>query len=295
VLDHLSVEDALRILGASNTGPSQATAHSPQPTTEPQPADWRAALRAAGAAPGTPRSSGDTPRRASSLGIPASTPEVGGELAPLGIVVGATSRDLFGAGGPSLDSIDALEKAIATCTRCPLSATAKNPVPGEGNPQAELMLVGEAPGATEDETGRRYPEFFRINFSRCIFCGYCEEACPVGAVFMGKDYELAVYSKDDFVWDKRDLLVPASTAPTAARGSASRSRSRSRRPRADGCSTRTRRRRARASSSSCPFASASSRSAVRRRGVRRSSPAPGPRRRRPERPRRSAGRDPRAP
>jgi hypothetical protein len=24
---------------------------------------------------------------------------------------------------------------------------------------------------------------------------------------MGKDYELAVYSKDDFVWDKADLLV----------------------------------------------------------------------------------------
>jgi hypothetical protein len=24
---------------------------------------------------------------------------------------------------------------------------------------------------------------------------------------MGKDYELAVYSKDDFIWDKADLLV----------------------------------------------------------------------------------------
>jgi hypothetical protein len=39
---------------------------------------------------------------------------------------------------------------------------------------------------------------------------------------MGKDYELAVYSKDDFVWDKTDLLVPATTspspAPTGARG-----------------------------------------------------------------------------
>jgi hypothetical protein len=31
-------------------------------------------------------------------------------------------------------------------------------------------------------------------------------------VFMGKDYELAVYSKDDFVWDKADLLVPAPTS-----------------------------------------------------------------------------------
>jgi NADH-quinone oxidoreductase subunit I len=28
--------------------------------------------------------------------------------------------------------------------------------------------------ATEDPHGRRYPAFFRINFSRCIFCGYCE-------------------------------------------------------------------------------------------------------------------------
>jgi formate hydrogenlyase subunit 6/NADH:ubiquinone oxidoreductase subunit I len=45
--------------------------------------------------------------------------------------------------------------------------------------------------------------------TRCIFCGYCEEACPVSAIFMGKDYELAVYSKDDFIWDKEDLLVPA--------------------------------------------------------------------------------------
>ena len=34
--------------------------------------------------------------------------------------------------------------------------------------------------------------------------------------YMGKDYELAVYSKDDFVWDKTDLLVPASSTPGGA-------------------------------------------------------------------------------
>jgi formate hydrogenlyase subunit 6/NADH:ubiquinone oxidoreductase subunit I len=33
---------------------------------------------------------------------------------------------------------------------------------------------------------------------------------------MGKDYELAVYSKDDFIWDKQDLLVPAETGPAPA-------------------------------------------------------------------------------
>jgi hypothetical protein len=39
---------------------------------------------------------------------------------------------------------------------------------------------------------------------------------------MGKDYELAVYSKDDFVWDKTDLLVPATVAPDALSSPASR-------------------------------------------------------------------------
>jgi formate hydrogenlyase subunit 6/NADH:ubiquinone oxidoreductase subunit I len=33
---------------------------------------------------------------------------------------------------------------------------------------------------------------------------------------MGKDYELAVYSKDDFIWDKQDLLVPAAVTTAAA-------------------------------------------------------------------------------
>ena len=45
--------------------------------------------------------------------------------------------------------------------------------------------------ATEDENGRRYPEFFRINFSRCIFCGYCEEACPTYAIQLTPDFEMA--------------------------------------------------------------------------------------------------------
>jgi len=37
-----------------------------------------------------------------------------------------------------------------------LFATAKNPVPGEGSYETPLAFVGEAPGATEDETGRPF-------------------------------------------------------------------------------------------------------------------------------------------
>ena len=59
---------------------------------------------------------------------------------------------------------------------------------------------------------------YQIHKTRCIFCGYCEEACPVSAIFMGKDYELAVYSKQDFIWDKADLLVPAPQPASTVEG-----------------------------------------------------------------------------
>jgi NADH-quinone oxidoreductase subunit I len=61
--------------------------------------------------------------------------------------------------------------------------------------------------ATEDEHGRRYPEFFRINFSRCIFCGYCEDACPTYAIQLIPDYEMAEYNRQNLVYEKENLLV----------------------------------------------------------------------------------------
>jgi uracil-DNA glycosylase len=45
---------------------------------------------------------------------------------------------------------------VRRCTRCPLHQTAIQGVPGEGNPNARFVVVGEAPGATEDETGRPF-------------------------------------------------------------------------------------------------------------------------------------------
>jgi len=42
---------------------------------------------------------------------------------------------------------------IAVCTRCGLHADRTNTVPGQGNPQPEILFVGEAPGKDEDEQG----------------------------------------------------------------------------------------------------------------------------------------------
>ncbi len=45
---------------------------------------------------------------------------------------------------------------IKNCKKCQLYKYRKKPVPGEGNINAEIMFVGEAPGAKEDETGRPF-------------------------------------------------------------------------------------------------------------------------------------------
>ncbi len=45
---------------------------------------------------------------------------------------------------------------IARCSKCRLHKLRKNAVPGEGRLDAQLMLIGEAPGEKEDETGRPF-------------------------------------------------------------------------------------------------------------------------------------------
>lgn len=109
VLDGMSVDQMLSVLGASTLASAPASA----------PADWRSTLRAAG-------------------------------------VVGGAGRETPAVPIAALPSLAAIAATVATCTRCPLYATAINPVPGEGDPHAGLICVGEAPGASEDESGRPF-------------------------------------------------------------------------------------------------------------------------------------------
>jgi len=53
-------------------------------------------------------------------------------------------------------SWEELENDIRNCTRCILFRYRKNVVPGEGSKYSKIMLIGEAPGVTEDEMGRPF-------------------------------------------------------------------------------------------------------------------------------------------
>lgn len=50
-------------------------------------------------------------------------------------------------------NLEELRATCADCRACPLGDTRTNPVFGVGNPDADLMFVGEAPGEQEDLTG----------------------------------------------------------------------------------------------------------------------------------------------
>lgn len=52
--------------------------------------------------------------------------------------------------------LEEIAQKVAKCKKCPLYKNATNPVPGEGNPEAEIMFIGEGPGFYEDQQGRPF-------------------------------------------------------------------------------------------------------------------------------------------
>jgi NADH-quinone oxidoreductase subunit I len=51
---------------------------------------------------------------------------------------------------------------------------------------------------------------------RCIYCGYCEDACPTEAIQLGHDYELSFIDKRKSIYTREMLLdpVPEGKEPT---------------------------------------------------------------------------------
>jgi DNA polymerase len=55
-----------------------------------------------------------------------------------------------------MSEIDSIRSQVISCTKCSLSKTRTNAVPGKGNPKAEILFIGEAPGRNEDLKGEPF-------------------------------------------------------------------------------------------------------------------------------------------
>ena len=89
-----------------------------------------------------------------------------------------------------------------------------------------IMVEGEKkPGAK-----RKSVTVFRLDFTKCSLCGSCIEACKSGAIRFSKEYNLAGFSKEDFMMDlfrrleeeaRRQQPSPASPVAEGAEGAGS--------------------------------------------------------------------------
>jgi uracil-DNA glycosylase len=167
LLESMPAAEALKGLsGRSQRGkvavePAKSLRDNPVPDT-----DWRTILKPAGSEVDAPQSKEAVPAppttskryefpRPVDVEEPSST--TGEEMGfKKGLVVGAQRSELFDEVVGRTRTLSGIAEKVAGCTRCPLYATATNPVPGEGNPEAKLICVGEAPGANEDASGRPF-------------------------------------------------------------------------------------------------------------------------------------------
>lgn len=82
------------------------------------------------------------------------------------------------------------------CTACFLCAT---------NCPAQCITI--VAGQSPDGGIEKFPERFEIDILRCVFCGYCEEACPVDAIRLGPEYSMAgVTGEKKWIYTKEYLL-----------------------------------------------------------------------------------------
>lgn len=58
----------------------------------------------------------------------------------------------------------------------------------------------------------RVAKVFEIDASRCMFCGMCAEICPASALRSSKTFELATYTRDGMIYDKKRLLELGKTS-----------------------------------------------------------------------------------
>lgn len=119
-----------------------ASSAAPSPAPDPAPESLR---EVAAAAPAS------RPKSAAPLATVPSAPDENGPLPRARV---RRDPERIARKAAALAELDA--RQVSVCTKCPLHATRTRTVFGVGHPDADIVFVGEAPGADEDQRGEPF-------------------------------------------------------------------------------------------------------------------------------------------
>ena len=97
------------------------------------------------------------------------------------------------------------EEGRERCTACGLCAVA---CPAEA---ITMEAAEREPGEEKLYREEKYAAKYEINMLRCIFCGLCEESCPKDAIYLSETFTPSNFSRESFIYNKSDLLIPDPT------------------------------------------------------------------------------------
>jgi NADH-quinone oxidoreductase subunit I len=91
------------------------------------------------------------------------------------------------------------ENGLEKCVGCFLCAAA---CPA----RCIYIEAAENTNAQRISAGERYARVYNIDYSRCIFCGYCVESCPTDAITHGHEFEFVSSDINAMTYRKEQLL-----------------------------------------------------------------------------------------
>jgi NADH-quinone oxidoreductase subunit I len=63
-------------------------------------------------------------------------------------------------------------------------------------------------GEQPDVNIEKYPVVYEIDMLRCVFCGYCVDACPEEAIIMSRNTDMAYFTREQSIVGKAELMKP---------------------------------------------------------------------------------------